>query len=295
MSLRLFIPGLALLVAAAFSCENQGRGVGTDVVDELCALNREAVSTLHSEEGMAFENDTFKYTYCDNSTDLDGDGIGDVAEVQGACKALQPGDLDNIEADCKRNGIRAILRCQSEMEALLACMKAELDNADSRVRFYTQHFNCWSDKNGNGQYDAGVYWTIPEDGSRPESDLNHPETCESTLLLYQDRNPLKRTFGDTGTHLSCGTSPGLNAQGAVEQKYNRCYFLKELPRNGDETVAYNNVTFQVQKATDPVTKRPADLSPVCTDEYLALNRCTKEPLGFLGMSSSVDAAGSPSQ
>lgn len=280
MSLRWLTPGLAVVVALFFSCDNQGKGVGPDVIDELCELNREAVLALHSEEGMAEENRVDKYSYCDYWVDTNKDGIADTPEEQGSCKPLAPTDMDNILADCRRNGARILTRCQHEMEAMLACIKAQIDLAPSKIRFYTDAFTCWDDTNGNSIYNGGVFWTWPQDGSRPAADLNHMETC-----------PIEKENCDfAGSCGTCGMREKRDANGnpvlsTVTGKplleMSPCYLMQELPRRGDETLRYNNVRLATSKLPDPKTGRTVLQSTVCAAEFIALNTCSKESELFL--------------
>jgi len=276
MSLRWLTPGLALVVASLLSCDNQGKAVGPDVIDQLCELNREAVLALHSEDGMASENGTYSYTYCDYWVDSNDDGVPDKPEVQGSCLPLEDTDVPNIMADCRRNGARVIDRCAQEMQAMLTCLKTKRDQASSQIAFFTDNFDCWEDVNKNGSFNGDTFWTLPNDGTKPDYEVNHPETC----------NPCEFN-GSCG---SCGYRDVLDANGKpkidlatgkVLRDLSDCYLVKELFSKGNERIRYNNVRITSQNVQDPKSGLSIATSQICTDEYLALNDCAKESELFL--------------
>jgi hypothetical protein len=266
MFLRWLPAGLVPIALSMFGCTNQGRGVGPDVIDQLCELNREAVERLHTPYGVSQE-DTFQY--CDYWVDHDGDGIADGPEVQSSCKPMTQGDMDMTMNDCVRIGIRAQNRCWEQMQAMLTCMTSQLEKSSDRQDFFNEYFSCWTDVNGNGRYDGGLYWSLPADASSSETDLNHTESCASTCKA-------------DGTCSNCGQKD----DGAAS-----CHLLQDLPRHGDETIKYGGVALVTKKIDDAVAGSVLE-SNVCEHEYVALNLCAKESGSYLGTAGAT-GVGSP--
>jgi hypothetical protein len=151
MSLRWLPPGLAIIAVSAYSCANQGKGVGRDVIDDLCdKYYREAVERLHSPEGIIAE---------DQQT-VAGDSL---LKPTGSCAPLTQAQIDDAVAECYRNQIRAMHRCSREQQAALTCIVNTIEKAANRQQVFNDSFDCWLDVNKNGKFDAYVNWSLPGD------------------------------------------------------------------------------------------------------------------------------------